>query len=59
MFLSAICVLELELGTLLMERRDARQGAILRTWLEDFVLPPVREVESWLSMRRSRFDVRP
>jgi predicted nucleic acid-binding protein len=39
MFLSAICVLELELGTLLMERRDARQGSILRSWIEDYVMP--------------------
>jgi predicted nucleic acid-binding protein len=39
MFLSSICILEMELGTLLMERRDAVQGAILRAWLEDFVLP--------------------
>jgi predicted nucleic acid-binding protein len=38
-FLSSICILEMELGTLLMERRDARQGAILRAWLEGFVLP--------------------
>lgn len=39
MFLSAICILEMELGTLLMERRDARQGAVLRSWLVDQVLP--------------------
>jgi predicted nucleic acid-binding protein len=39
MFLSAVCILELELGILLMERRDARQGAILRSWMEDHVLP--------------------
>jgi hypothetical protein len=39
MFLSVITVLELELGTLLMERRDSRQGAILRNWLENQVLP--------------------
>jgi hypothetical protein len=39
MFLSAVCVLELEMGVLLMERRDARQGAILRSWLENRVLP--------------------
>jgi hypothetical protein len=43
MFLSSVCILELELGTLLMERRDARQGAILRAWLEDFVLPSFAE----------------
>jgi hypothetical protein len=39
MFLSVVCVLELEMGALLMERRDPRQGAILRSWLDDRVLP--------------------
>ena len=39
MFLSAVCILEMELGTLLMERRDVRQGAILRSWMDDYVLP--------------------
>jgi predicted nucleic acid-binding protein len=39
LFLSSITVLELERGTLLMERRDAFQGAMLRSWLEDHVLP--------------------
>jgi len=43
MFLSSVCILEMELGTLLMERRDAAQGAILRAWLEDFVLPTFAE----------------
>jgi predicted nucleic acid-binding protein len=43
MFLSSVCILEMELGTLLMERRDARQGAILRAWLEGFVLPSFAE----------------
>jgi predicted nucleic acid-binding protein len=43
MFLSSVCILELELGTLLMERRDTVQGAILRAWMEDFVLPTFAE----------------
>jgi predicted nucleic acid-binding protein len=38
-FLSAVCILELELGALLMERRDPRQGAIFRSWLDIHVLP--------------------
>jgi hypothetical protein len=38
-FLSVISILELETGALLMERRDPRQGAVLRSWLEDHVLP--------------------
>src|SRR5271157_1451531 len=39
MFLSAVSILEMELGTLLMERRDPLQGALLRSWMEDHVLP--------------------
>jgi toxin FitB len=36
--ISAITVLELELGILQMERRDPAQGAMLRAWLETRVL---------------------
>jgi predicted nucleic acid-binding protein len=39
LYLSAITVHELELGVLLVERRDAAQGALLRTWLNQYVLP--------------------
>ncbi|MFT4624493.1 MAG: putative nucleic acid-binding protein [Myxococcota bacterium] len=38
LFLSVISILELERGVLLLERRDTRQGAVLRTWLEERVL---------------------
>ena len=38
-FLSAATVLELERGTLLLERRDEDAGARLRRWLEETVLP--------------------
>jgi len=38
LYISAITVLELELGVLQVERRDARQGAALRTWLDEQVL---------------------
>jgi hypothetical protein len=31
--------LELELGMMLVERRDATQGAVLRAWLQSRVLP--------------------
>ena len=33
-FLSAISILEIELGTLLIARKDIAQGAILRTWID-------------------------
>ena len=39
LFLSAISVLELEMGVLLVERRDAAQGTVLRSWLDRHVLP--------------------
>lgn len=39
LFISAITVLELELGVLLAERRDAVQGELLRAWLDGQVLP--------------------
>jgi predicted nucleic acid-binding protein len=39
LFLSVITIQELEIGILLVERRDPPQGSILRTWLEDHVLP--------------------
>ena len=39
LYLSVISLQELEIGVLLAERRDPAQGAILRTWLEEHVLP--------------------
>lgn len=39
LFLSVITMLELEMGVLLIERRDPAQGAVLRAWLDGQVLP--------------------
>ncbi len=39
LYLSVISVQELEIGVLLVDRRDAVQGAMLRTWLNHHVLP--------------------
>lgn len=39
LYMSAITVLELETGVLLVERRDPAQGAVLRSWLNTHVLP--------------------
>ncbi|EAR20636.1 type II toxin-antitoxin system VapC family toxin [Nitrococcus mobilis] len=43
LYLSAIAILELEMGVLLIERRDPLQGKMLRTWLDDYVLPAFSE----------------
>lgn len=37
-YLSVVSLTEIEVGVLLMERRDPRQGAVLRRWLEQSVL---------------------
>lgn len=39
LFISAITVLELETGVLLLQRRDPGQGGLLRVWLDRHVLP--------------------
>src|SRR5947207_265076 len=39
LYLSVISILELEIGVLLMERRDRKQGGILRAWMDGHVLP--------------------
>jgi hypothetical protein len=39
LYLSVVSLQELEIGVLLAERRDATQGAVLRRWLDEHVLP--------------------
>ena len=39
LFVSVVTILELEIGVLLVERRDPWQGALLRSWLDSHVLP--------------------
>lgn len=38
-YLSVVSILELEIGILLLERRDRQQGGILRAWMDGHVLP--------------------
>lgn len=39
LFLSVVTLHELEIGTLLAERRNPSQGKILRAWLDQHVIP--------------------
>jgi predicted nucleic acid-binding protein len=39
LFISVITILELEIGVLRLERRDKKQGAAVRAWLDDQVKP--------------------
>lgn len=61
LFLSAISVLELETGVLQVERRDAKQGAMLRRWLDRHVLPAfassVLAIDTAAGLRCARLHV--
>lgn len=61
LYLSAITVLELETGVLLVERRDPKQGAVLRTWLDVQVLPAfdgrIVPVDTAVAVRCARLHV--
>jgi predicted nucleic acid-binding protein len=39
LYLSAITILEIEAGTLMVQRRDVSQGNLLRSWIDHRVLP--------------------
>lgn len=39
LFVSVITIHELEIGVLLAEKKDAAEGALLRSWLDNHVLP--------------------
>lgn len=43
MYLSAITILELEMGMLRIERKDAHQGKLLKKWINDHVLPAFKD----------------
>lgn len=37
-YISAVTLMELDLGILLVKRRDPTQGARLRTWMDDYII---------------------
>lgn len=60
-FMSALTIMELEVGTLRVQRRDARQGALLRLWLDTRVIPEfngrVLAVDAMVALRYARLHV--
>ncbi|MGB8261622.1 MAG: type II toxin-antitoxin system VapC family toxin [Terracidiphilus sp.] len=61
MYLSSICVLELEMGILRKERIDPHQASFMRTWLEGYVLPSfsgrIRAVDTEVARRCAAMHV--
>ena len=61
LFLSAITILEIEAGTLMLARRDVAQGAVLRAWIDDKVLPAfagrILAIDTAVAQRCARLHV--
>lgn len=60
-YISALTLMELEIGILRMERRDPGQGKRLRIWMEGHVLPEFEErtlpVDSAVALKCARLHV--
>ena len=60
-YISALTLMELEIGILRIGRRDVAQGARLRTWMDRSVLPEFLErtlpVDSAVALRCARLHV--
>lgn len=61
LYLSAITVQELEIGVLLAQRRDPAQGAVLRIWMDQHVLPAfadrILSVDTAVAQRSAKLHV--
>lgn len=61
LYISVITLLELEMGVLQIERRDRSQGALMREWLDNHVVPAfsgrVLPVDSAVALRCARLHV--
>ena len=60
-YISALTLMELEIGILRMERRDGVHGELLRRWMDRHVLPEFRErtlpVDSAVALKCARLHV--
>lgn len=61
LYLSVITIEELEIGVLLVERRDPVQGTTLRAWLNRHVLPAfdgrILDVDTAIALRSAHLNV--
>lgn len=61
LFVSVVTIMELELGVLSVERKDVKQGIMLRNWLTQQVLPEFAgrtlPIDSAVALRCARLHV--
>lgn len=60
-FISALTLMEIEIGILLLARRDEAQGALLRRWMDERVLPEFEgrtlPIDAAVALRCARLHV--
>ncbi len=61
MYLSAISVMELEIGVMRLENKDPHQGAIMRAWLDHHVMPEfsdrILSIDAVVAQRCARLHI--
>jgi toxin FitB len=61
LYVSAITIQEIEIGILLLERRDPQQGVLFRSWLNNQVLPAfanrILSVDKVVALRSAQLHV--
>lgn len=61
LYISVVTIEELEIGVLLVERKDAQQGAMLRTWLTQQVEPAfdgrILPIDTAVALRSAQLHV--
>ena len=60
-YISVLTLMELEIGILRIERRDAKQGARLRQWMDQYVMPEFMErtlpIDTGVALKCARLHV--
>jgi predicted nucleic acid-binding protein len=60
-YLSAVTLMEIELGILRIERRDPAQGARLRAWMDQYIMPEFADrtlsVDTIVALRCARLHL--
>jgi toxin FitB len=61
LYVSVITIQEIEMGILLLERRDSQQGVLFRNWFNDQVLPTfanrILSVDKTVALRSAQINV--
>ena len=61
LFVSVVTILEIEIGVRILERRDPKQGAVMRAWMDDHVVVAftdrVLDIDTAVAIERAKLHV--